>query len=421
MRIEKNGELNLKWINNLKMSFTTKIKEFLKKNKISISFFVIGFLLHLTYMVYYFKTDWAIPAVYTYFNLISLLFLSLAFFLLSIKYKKYIISNLFLLVFFVLVLELVCFVLLDSPEKYKRNFGLPLLPEDHIGSNIGTVPYADSIYHSVLIKDNQTVYDVNYTIDSNCKRVTPDFDSSRSKYALFFGCSIAFGEGLNDNQTFPYYFQQQTNEYNAYNFAYSGYGANQMLARMEFQNLTEQVKEKEGICFYVFFMGHVSRVIGSMDSYIGWASTSPYYFMDNGKLKRNKLFKNGRYWTSKFYELAYQTSVINYFKINFPNKLQPQHYELTVEVIKASKEKYIKQFGNDNFYVILYPSYKIVPEEDYKLFKQLLTKKGIKYIDLNNFITYGGKYTLDGDPHPNANTNKILVEELIKRLKINQK
>ena len=393
------------------------MKPFLQKNKISLLLFIVGLIFQSIYRFNYIKTDWAITPIFTYFNLISLLLCSLALFLFSVKNKRYIISNLFLLAFLILVVELVCFVLLGSPAKHKKDFGLPFLPAEHVANNIGTVPYSDSIYHSILVKENDTVYDVHNTIDNNWKRVTPDYDSLKTKYALFFGCSIAFGEGLEDNETFPYYFQRLTNEYNSYNFAYPGYGANQMLARMEFQDLTDQVREKEGAGFYVFFMGHVSRVIGSMDTYVGWTSGSPYYFMENGELKRDKMFKNGRYWVSKFYELVYQTSIINYFKINFPSKLQPKHYELTVEVIKASKEKYIEQFGNNNFYVILFPSYKIVPEEDYELFKQLLTKKGIKYIDLDSFITYGEQYTLGGDPHPNANTNKILVEELIKRIK----
>ena len=114
--------------------------------------------------------------------------------------------------------------------------------------------------------------------------------------------------------------------------------------------------------------------------------------------------------------MIYKTSIIKYFKLNFPLKFQPKHYELTVEIVQASKEKYTQQFGNDNFYVIIYPSYKFLPEQDCELFKTLLTKKGIKYIDLDSFINYSEEHTLGGDPHPNANTNKILVEELIKRL-----
>jgi hypothetical protein len=235
------------------MSLKENIKAFVLKNKLSLIFLIIGIGFQFVYLFNYIKIDWAITPIFTYVNLSSLLIISLAFFLLSVKNKRYIISNLFLLCFLILIVETVCFVLLDSPEKYKRDFGVPFLPDDHVGSNIGTVPYADSVYHSVLVKDNQTVYDVNYTIDNNWKRVTPDFDSSRSKYALFFGCSIAFGEGLNDNQTFPYYFQESTKEYNSYNFGYSGYGTNHMLARMDFQNLTQQVKEKDGAAFYVFF------------------------------------------------------------------------------------------------------------------------------------------------------------------------
>lgn len=398
------------------MNFIQKIKSFCFENKVSLTIFLAGTILQSIYFFNYLNVKWTIRPILTYFNLASLLFVSLALFLFSVKNKKYLISNVFFLVFLILSIETTCFFLLDSPEKYKKDFSLPSFSDDHVGSNIGTVPYADSIYHSTLIKENDTVYDVFYSIDNNWKRITPDYDSSRSKYALFFGCSIAFGEGLNDNETFPYYFQELTNEHNSYNFAYPGYGANQMLARMEYQNLTEQVKEKDGVAFYVFFMGHVPRVIGSMDTYVGWTSGSPYYYLDNGKLKRNKMFKNGRYWISKFYELVYQTSIVNYFKINFPKTFQPKHYELTAEIIQASKEKYKEQFGNDNFYVILYSAYKIVPEEDDELFKQLLTVRGIKFIDLDSFIDYSEEYTLGGDPHPNAKTNKLLVEELIKRL-----
>lgn len=393
------------------------MKPFLQKNKISLLIFTAGLIFQSIYLFNYIKTDWAITPIFTYINLTSLLLISLALFLLSVKNKRYIISNLFLLTFLILVVELVCFVILDSPDKYKKDFGVPYLPADHVASNIGTVPYSDSTYHSVLIKENDTVYDINFTIDSNWKRVTPNFDSSRSKYALFFGCSIAFGEGLKDDQTFPYHFQQITNEYNSYNFAYPGYGANHMLARMEFQDLTKQVREKDGAAFYLFFDDHINRSIGSMNTFVGWLSNAPYYSIEDGKLVRNKMFKNGRYWISKFYELVHQTSIVNYFKLNFPLKLKPKHFELTAEIIKESKDKYKQQFGNDNFYVILYPSYDFLSMEDYNYFLSILDEKNIKYIDLHTFIKYSPEHTLGGDPHPNGNTNKILVEELINRLK----
>ena len=121
--------------------------------------------------------------------------------------------------------------------------------------HIGTVPYGDSIYHDFKIQNADTIFNVHYSFDKNCTRITPDFDSTRTKYALFFGCSLAFGYGLNDNQTLPYFFQQISNQYNAYNYAYEGYGTNQMLARLEYQDLSKQVKGKDGISFLYLFLG----------------------------------------------------------------------------------------------------------------------------------------------------------------------
>ena len=396
------------------------MKPFLQNNKIAFLFFLTGFVLQLIYEINYQNTDWVISPVFTYLNLISLLLILLSFLIFSARNKRYILSNIFLFSFLFIGVELICFVLLNSPEKYKKDFSIPDLPANHVANNIGSVPYADSTYHSVLIKENDTVYDVNYTIDKDWKRVTPDYNSARKKHALFFGCSIAFGEGLHDNQTFPYYFQDLTNEYNSYNFAYSGYGPHHMLARMEFQDLTKQVKEKEGAAFYIFFDDHIYRSIGSMNTYVGWQSNSPYYYMDGDELVRKKMFKNGRYWLSKYYEIVYQTSIVNYFELNFPLKLKTKHFELTSEIIKASRDEYKKQFDSDNFFVVMYPTYDIISVEDYNYFKSILDKENIKYIDLHKFIKYGTEHTLGGDPHPNAATSKMLVEELIVQLKKNK-
>ncbi len=394
------------------------MKQFIKDNKVILALFFAGLLVQLIYHYNYAATEWVISPMLTYMNLVSLLLIGLSFFLFSAKRKRSILANLFLFGVLILMVETVCFVLLDSPEKYKKDFGLPFLPEEHVSNNIGTVPYSDSIYHSVLVNGNDTVYDVKYAIDAYWKRITPNYDSTKSKHALFFGCSIAYGSGLHENETFPYYFQELSGNYNAYNFSYPGYGTHQMLARLQFQDLTEQVTEKDGIAFYIFFDDHINRSIGSMNTYVSWGSGGPYYYMDGNKLVRNKLFKNGRYYTSKMYELLYQTSVVQYFNIDFPLKLKHKHIDLSVEMILASKNEYRNQFGNDDFYVILYPTYQNISTQDYEYFKTALKAKKIKYIDLQKFITYGPEHTLGGDPHPNANTNKILVEELINQLNL---
>jgi hypothetical protein len=389
---------------------------FIKNNWFFLSMLVIGLILLYLFISQLHKAVFEITPNIRLLGYCSYFLIITSLTVFFIKRKKVILANIMILVELVVILEIICFFLLGMPAAYKKDFSIPLLPDDHVARNIGVVPYSDSVYTSVLVKNGVTVYNVKNSIDSNWKRITPDHDSTIKSYALFFGCSIAFGTGLEDNQTLPYYFQQESGNYNSYNFAYPGYGTNHMLARLEYQNLSKQVTEKNGIVFYVFFWDHIYRAIGTMDRYIDWMHNAPYYTMQDGKLVRKKMFKDGRYYLSKVYELLYQSSIIKYFKIDFPLQLSDRHYDLVSEMIKVSKEKCAEQFGNDNFYVVIYPNVKKYKQKEMDRFKEYLVKKKINCIDLSDFIEYQDKYTLGGDSHPNANTNKLIANELIKQL-----
>lgn len=341
--------------------------------------------------------------------------LALSIFLISARAKRNILANIGMILVLLISFELICFFLLGMPQKEIKDFSLTPLPPEHIGTQLGTVPYSDSIYHDVFISGADTVFDVRYSINEHNIRITPDYDSTKTKFAAFYGCSIAFGFGLNDDQTFPYYFQKNS-AYNAYNFGFTGYGTNHMLARLNYQNMNEVVSEKEGIGVYVFFWDHIERAIGSMDRYVKWVSNAPYYYMDDNKLVRKKAFKDGRYYTSKIYEKIYQSSIINYFEMGFPISLNEQHFELVTEMVLESKKEFEKQTGSKEFYLVIYPSFANPDKEDLQLFLRILKRKGVDCIDLSANYTYGSKSTLKGDPHPNAATNELLSKRLINEL-----
>jgi len=398
----------------MKVSF--HLKSFYQHNKLPFLLLLSGILLFAISMLVQHFYIGIIPPAVSVLHYLSYLSVLLAFFIFFVKQKRYILANISMLALLLLLLEIVCFCLLGFPSKERKDFSLPFLPPEHIASHIGIVPYGDSIYHDVKTEFSDTLFDVHYSFDHNATRITPDFDSSRKQYALFFGCSIAFGYGLNDNQTLPYYFQQNSNQYNAYNFAYQGYGTQHMLARFEYQDVSKQVKEKQGVAFYVFMWDHIKRAIATMDRYTQWLSASPYYTFEGDSLVRKRMFKDGRYAISKLYELIYQTSIIKYFKIDFPIKLKDRHFELVSAMIEKSKQIYAKQFGNDRFYVVFYPTYPQASKEEIDHFKTFLDKKHLKYIDLSQRIAYSPKYSLRGDPHPNANTNKLMAEEIVRHL-----
>lgn len=339
-----------------------------------------------------------------------------AIYIFLVRKNKAILSNIVLIPLLILLVEIGCYLSLGLPTAANKDFSLPDLEEGHIGRKIGTVPYADSVYHGSLISDMDTVYDVHYAIDKNNSRITPEYDSTKSEYALFFGCSIAFGKGIEDNETLPYYFQTTSERHNAYNYAFEGYGTNHMLARLEYQNLSQFIEEEEGLAVYVFFWDHIYRAIGSMHRYTNWMSNAPYYTFKEGQLVRRKMFRDGRPRLSKFYEIFHQSAIAKRFEIDLPIKLNQQHFDLISEMILKSKELYTLQFGNEDFFVAFYPSYIVYSKEEMDHFKSHLTDKGIEYIDLNDFLSYSAEHTLGGDPHPNPETNELLAKELLRRL-----
>jgi hypothetical protein len=392
-----------------------KILQYKKNYPKIFAVFILGSLLLALYFVLYITSKYDIAPWLRMLGYTGFLLVFSSMFVFFTQVKRYIFSNIMLTLNLVLLLEIVCFFLLGMPGAVKKDFSLTVVPPDHIAMNVGSVPYADSTYHSVLMNDHDTVYDVKYTIDHYSKRTTPDHDSLKNKHALFFGCSIAFGEGLEDNQTLGYNFQKESGEYNSYSYSYPGYGTNHMLARLQYQSLTNQVVEKDGVAFYVFFWGHVYRSIGPMEGYCGWLSGAPYYKMEGENLVRDKMFKNGRYFISKIYEYIYQTNIVKYFKMDFPLKINSKHVNLVCEMVKQSKIEYQKQFGKNDFYVVIYPTYINYTDEELTEFKNALTKMEIDYIDLTTCIKYGPEHTLNPDPHPNANTSELVAKELKRR------
>lgn len=394
-----------------------RFKSFVKANKRTFLVLLAGIISLFCFNV---TKNGIGPEIFGWLRLwkyVSLLLLLICFYILFLKGKKVILANLTLVALLVLLLETILFFVLGMPSAFKKDFSVPDLPENHIARQVGMTYYADSVYHDIKVNGTDTVFDVHYSIDHMNKRITPGFDSTKKNYALFFGCSIGFGYGLEDYQTLAYQVQQQGESTNSYNFAISGTGTNHMLAEIQYRDLSKQVAEKDGCGYYIFFWDHIYRAIGTMHRYTEWLHLAPYYKMENGKLVRHKLFKDGRPFISSMYERLYQTNIVKYFEADLPLKLNDSHYDLVTEMVLETKKNYEKQFGNDKFYLVIYPNYVAYTPEQMQIFKSYLKKKKIKFIDLSQKIVYQGKYTLPGDAHPNAEMNELMAKYLLQETK----
>jgi hypothetical protein len=317
------------------------------------------------------------------------------------------------LVLTVLFLEWVCGVMLKSQAHNAPKIEGPT-HSMMFDKDLGYKPKHDTSHVGTRTKDEKIIYSINYSTDSNSLRVTPlDTTKPRTKYAQFYGCSMTFGEGVQSNETMPYFFGEYDSTYRPYNFAYSGYGPHQMLARLETEDAKKIVKENTGVGLYIYINDHVNRVLGTMTNYGYNGGQAPYYHVVNGQLKHDGLFKEGRKVRSWIFEQLLKSNILKLFKIGYPFKITEQDYELTAEVMAEASRAYKKQFGNDDFYVIIYPT-----TVDSSLIINLLKQKGVKVLDYSKLFNPLEKgYAIPDDEHPTALANEILIKQLVKDIK----
>lgn len=325
-------------------------------------------------------------------------------------------GSIFLLLF--LVVDLVFFFIMGMPAA-RQQFYLKANRPGHISYDVGAVPYPNDTTSSLKILDGDTVFNVTYITDEFHRRHTPGHKPENSQYAAFFGCSVCFGFGLEEDETLPALLQKNTCNINAYNFGNNGWGMHHMLARFEHEDLSKTVDEQDGIGVYVFLWSHIRRAIGDMKIYTGWGHSMPHFTMEGGKLVRRGNFKNGRFWRSSLYTLVNSSFAARYFKVNLPLETDAADYDLAAEIILEAKKAYIEQFGNDRFYVLIHPIlWKEFTDERKFQFIEILEEKGIEYLDYSEAYPINNDHKIVGDGHPNAFANDKIMKLLIQDLKL---
>ncbi|QIP11957.1 hypothetical protein G8759_04575 [Spirosoma aureum] len=295
----------------------------------------------------------------------------------------------------------------DPIATRRTNFSL--IRYDSLGMSRPSPGQYETIYS---IKENRLIHgkptaleknrSVAYHIDSLSRRITP-FDKGQSvgKYALFLGCSFTYGESVSDTSTIPYFFGRQTG-YHPYNYGVSGHSPAHMLALLQTINIRKEVAEKNGVAFYTYIEDHLARVAPSTR----WAYNSDGYLPH---VNADKLTVDGSYAQKhpvrlKLIQWMYKSNVARLFKLNFPGKYSTEQYRRFVNIVRKSKELYNEQFGNDNFYVVIFPMYPMDTE-----LRQLFNQARIKLIDYSNLLTWKTAY--DG-MHPDGEAYRRVAQKL---------
>ena len=252
-----------------------------------------------------------------------------------------------------------------------------------------------------------------YTIDDKGFRVTPVTNrEDRHKFVAFFADSIAFGEGVADDETLPAYTGRMAEGWMPYNFGCPAHGPQRMHMQLVANRPQASIAESSGVGIYLFIDDHVYRATGSLRLFNLWCSTSPCYEIQNGTLQFRGSFEEARPFRNSVYRLLWRSHAVRNFGFEWP-PVGEKTLELTATIIGESKKLFERSFPGSRFVVIMYPdlSTKVGP----RLGKRL-RQDGIVCCEFPGIFSPGDWDSALPDGHPSAAMHEILAKALSERL-----
>ena len=257
---------------------------------------------------------------------------------------------------------------------------------------------------------------LSFSTDTLSRRIVPTNDSSkviRDKYALFLGCSYTYGDGVSDNETMPFFFEQKANRFQAKNYGFMGYSPLQSLALFQHRSLRKEIKQPQGFAVYTYINDQIDRVIPASR----WIELMKGRFpnLNSQTMTTDGIFQKKHHILCDFVLWAGNTNIAQYFRIGYPKIHNSSHYQLVVEILKKTKEGYQRQFKNNNFYVIIFPGSPLEPS-----MKKMFDESGIRYFDYSELLDLEKNYLPYDSAHPKAEVYKRVMEEFYGDLEKNK-
>jgi len=254
-----------------------------------------------------------------------------------------------------------------------------------LDGKLGVAPGRNARHTQAAYKGDELVFSTTYTIDAHRRRIvshTPPLDlAPRRQFLLCFGCSFMFGIGVEDDQTLPFYLAQNAPGHHVYNYAFGTYGPHHTLAMLEEPGFSEHVEEDDGIAIYLYLVCHCRRALGSMRMVSSFGRNAPCYELDgHGRVVYQGSFAETRPWRGRLYDLLARDQILKFFRIDFPVMSARANAAFAAEVLNAAFAQYQRDFGNDRFYVVVYPA-PAAHEQMFNEHARVLEKRGLKVLN----------------------------------------
>ena len=266
-------------------------------------------------------------------------------------------------------------------------------------------------------KEGEIVYHVRYHFDEYSRRKVPGsapIGRSDIPHVIFMGGSCTFGENINDTETLPSQFALLNPDYAVYNYAFIGYGPQQMLALLESDALRSHLPSSHGVLLYGAIPDHVRRAAGSYTT-LSWGSDFPRYADINGALKRMGSFANSRRRLTTFFDHIRRSPSLDYLMKYMDSRwsFKPSQWKIFLDILEESRRVYREKFHGD-LMVFFWP----VSPRSFESLADSVRYRGIPVLDLEP-----GPMQLDDeslfvpyDVHPSGRYTAYMADALTRAL-----
>lgn len=261
-------------------------------------------------------------------------------------------------------------------------------------------------FRESLRTEQKIIYDVIYEINAHGLRPSLAQGEEREKFALFFGGSFTFGQGIERIETLPSQFAKQNDSFESYNFGVSGSGINTMMAQITHYDLPNIVKQRKGIAVYIYFEEHIARALGNLPA-LPWLRTSPYYSMDD--LTYLGSIEESRPWRTRL--LLFLREYLPGIKHRIFPSIGAEEVEYGCRLFERARDNLKHRLGEVEFIVLQHPFYGRMRSE----LRSCLVSKGITVADSE--IIEDLEYKIPYDGHPNLKANSYTSTILSKAIK----
>ena len=261
------------------------------------------------------------------------------------------------------------------------------------------------------------IYDVNYNIDNRGLRISPQVqDHITCGSVLFFGGSVTFGEGVEDDETLPYVTGVFTDgRFAIDNFGFHGYGPHQMLAALEHGIVDQTITEPVSYVIYQGMPPHVIRSAGKAS----WDRHGPRYIMNaNGQPVYSGPFDADLPHPLRWLRKQLDKSALYRWSSNLQQDPTPDEIELYIAIVSKARDIVVSMYPTAEFHVLMWG------DDGEKTYEAILdgfhrNKLNVHTIDtiLPSYAQNPQSYKLSPfDAHPNPRAYNKIARYISKRI-----